>query len=479
MVMRKKSPFFIFGWLLVLLSVSCAVNPVTGNREFMLISESAEISLGQETDQQIRSQYGVYDDPALTEYVSGIGATMVDHTHRPNLTYHFAVLDTPVVNAFAVPGGYIYVTRGILAMMNSEAELAVVLGHELGHVNARHSVRSMSKMILVQVGLAVGSALNETFAEITGVAGIGIQLLFLKFSRDDEHQADQLGVQYSRSGNYNPEKMVDFFSSLQKLGDLSGGHSLPGFLSTHPLTKDRIENTKNMVLASDAKLQVRQNNYFNRIDNMVYGSDPQQGFVEGNAFYHPAMRFAFSFPPDWKIQNSPSQVVLAPENGNGAVILQVEKSSENLKTYADKKASSLEGRQILHEQDLNINGMTSYQQLYNIPQTEADSLKARLSFIQYDDHIYSFTALSTENDFNKYDFQFGTIVGSFNRLTDRSYLSRRPKRLQLIKADGRSSLKSIFQQAGMEEDLWSKFAIMNSMEIDQKPARGRLVKIIK
>ena len=206
--MRRILLHFIAGCLLSFVLVSCAVNPVTGKREFMLISEQQEISLGQETDQEIRSQYGVYDHPGLNEYVTRVGMTMVPHSHRSHLGYHFAVLDTPVVNAFAVPGGYIYVTRGILAMMNSEAELAVVLGHELGHVNARHSARRLSNMILVQVGLAVGGALSETFAKISGAASVGIQLLFLKYSRGDERQADRLGVEYARKGSYNPGKMI-------------------------------------------------------------------------------------------------------------------------------------------------------------------------------------------------------------------------------------------------------------------------------
>ncbi|MFW6137314.1 MAG: M48 family metalloprotease, partial [Candidatus Aminicenantaceae bacterium] len=186
----KFSAFILLFWW----GISCAVNPVTGRRELMLYSEEGEIALGRDTDQQIRQRYGIYDDEKLTAYIRDIGKTMVPYTHRPHLEYHFSVLDTPVANAFAVPGGYIYVTRGLLAMMNSEAELAVVIGHELGHVAARHSMRKMSKLMLTQVGLVIGSAISETFQDLSGLASVGIQLLFLKFSRDDERQADQLGV---------------------------------------------------------------------------------------------------------------------------------------------------------------------------------------------------------------------------------------------------------------------------------------------
>ena len=173
---------------LLFLAVACAINPVTGKYELSLISEEQEIALGKETDAEIRLQYVIYDSPALNEYIKKVGMALAPHTHRPHLVYHFAVLDIPVANAFASPGGYIYVTRGLLAMMNSEAELAAVLAHELGHVNARHHVQRLSNLLLVEFSLTLGSALSDTFAEISGAASIGIQLLFLKYSRDDERE---------------------------------------------------------------------------------------------------------------------------------------------------------------------------------------------------------------------------------------------------------------------------------------------------
>lgn len=475
--MKKTSLFICF--LVFFLTASCAINPVTGKRELSLISEQGEIDLGQETDKEIRSQFGVYDDPSLNEYIKKVGMILAPHTHRPHLTYHFAVLDTPVVNAFAVPGGYIYVTRGILAMMNSEAELVVVLGHELGHVNARHSIRNLSKLILVQVGLAVGGALSETFAKISGVASIGIQLLFLKFSRDDEREADALGVEYSRKGGYNPVKMIGFFSSLQKLGDLSDGHSLPGFLSTHPLTSKRIQNTRAMIMESDEQLSTEQISYLNRIDNIIYGDDPRQGYVEKSTFYHPQMRFFFSFPKDWELQNTPSRVFLASKDGNAAVVLQAEKSSEKLQDYAEKKASELEGRHFVSEQSLTIHGMTSYQQLYDIVKEEEEVLRMRLSYIKKGPYIFTFSALSTILDFREYDTQFRTIVGSFNELRDETRLNRQPQRLKMIRASGRQTLREIFQKSGMKENLWLRMAIMNGIELDQTPKQNQPIKIVK
>lgn len=475
----KKNKLAISILALYFLAASCAVNPVTGKQEISLISEEGEIELGASTDKEVRIQFGVYEDPALTEYVQKVGMALAPHTHRPHLTYHFAVLDTPVVNAFAVPGGYIYVTRGILALMNSEAELAVVLAHEMGHVNARHSVRKMSQMMLAQIGLAVGSALSETFAKAAGVAGIGVQLLFLQFSRDDERQADQLGVEYARKGQYNPAYMIDFFESLQAMGDLSGGQTLPGFLSTHPLTSDRIKNTQAMILAGDNLLRYDQVPYFQKIDNMVYGNDPRQGYVEGNVFYHPQLRFSFSFPKEWKVQNNPTNVTMVSEDGNAGIVLLAEQSQAEIRDYAKTKASSIEGHTLLDEKSMTINGYSSYYQFLDIPQQDKENLRMVLSCIKKDQYIYSFASISTVSHFSQYGATFENIISSFRELTDRSYLNRTPRRVVLVRADGKQSLQSIFKQNGLNEDEWPRLAIMNGLKLDERPPAGRTIKIVK
>ncbi len=475
--MKKYSIYIL--WFLVVFFASCAVNPVTGEKELSLYSEQDEIAIGKQSDGQIRNQYGIYNDPTLNDYVSRVGASLGPHTHRPHLEYHFAVLDSPVVNAFAVPGGYVYVTRGILALMRSEAELAVVLGHELGHVNARHSIHRMSEQTLVGLGLAVGSSLNKTVADIAGIAGVGIQLLFLKYSRDDERQADQLGVDYSRKGGYNPGEMIGFFKSLEKMGDLSGKNSIPGFLSTHPLTSERIQNTNDMLLESDHKLQVKPAPYLAKIENMVYGDDPRQGFVEKNTFYHPEMRFSFSFPQAWQLQNMPSQIIIASDNGEAAIILQAEKSSDELRSYAQKMMADVQNLQFLREQSRTINGLSAYQQLYNYQPEDSPELRVLLSFIQYGSYIYTFTALSAAEKFEQYDNQFDSLVGSFDRLANRSYIDRQPNRIKLHRSNGRLTLQKIFQETGIKEDLWPRFAIMNGMELSETPPSGTLIKIIK
>jgi predicted Zn-dependent protease len=476
---KKNRARFLALFVLTALVASCAINPVTGKKELSLISEEGEIALGKETDAQIQQQYGIYNDPALSAYVVSVGQKMVPLTHRPNLSYTFRVLDTPVVNAFAAPGGYIYVTRGVLALMNSEAELAAVLGHEMGHVNARHTVRKLSQLILIEVGLAIGSALNDTFAEIAGIAQIGIQILYLKFSRDDERQADALGVEYARKANYNPGPMIGFFAALQKLGDLQGGHSLPGFLSTHPLEAERIQNVNKMLLPTDGSLLFKRDEYLGQINNIVYGDDPRQGYIENNAFYHPTLNFLFSLPADWKVDNTPSQVTIVSPDEKAGFILQAEKNQDSLKDYASKKAQAIEKRQFLNEQSLVINGLSSFHQLYDIPQQDAETLRTRLSFIRKGEMIYSFTALSSAAGFRSYDNAFQNMVRSFRDLSDPRYLNRQPMRLRLVKPTGLQSLQAIFQASNLKKDLWPKLAVLNGMELTEVPPPSRSVKIIR
>jgi predicted Zn-dependent protease len=406
---------------------------------------------------------------------------MAPLTHRPHLQYHFYVLDTPVVNAFAAPGGYIYVTRGALAMMNSEAELASIIGHELGHVNARHSARKMSQLLLAQIGLVVGSAISETFRDLSGLASVGVQLLFLKFSRNDERQADSLGVEYARNGGWHPIKMVDFFNSLQKMGDLSGGHSLPGFLSTHPLTPERIKYTREMEEANDRYLLVKREQYINRLSSMVYGEDPRQGFVENNTFYHPGMRFSFVIPQGWKFQNQRDRVVMVSADEKAAVVLQVEESSADLQSYAQTRSQKLQGATFISSQSLRINGLNSLQQLFRLTQqnqNQQQNLKLRTSYIRKGSNIFTFSALSDEANYGSYDFQFGTVIGSFRKLTNRRYLNRQPNRIKIVKANGRWTLDRYFQQANIKKDIWPRFAIINGMDLKDIPANNKLIKVI-
>jgi len=481
--MKRTRPATLAAWaLLAVAAAACAVNPVTGHKELMLYSEAQEIELGKQTDAEVAATYGIYDDQALQSYVSRLGLALAAKGQRPNLPWRFTVVDSPVVNAFAVPGGAVYVTRGILALMGSEAELAAVLGHEIGHVNARHSMSQMSKQQVAQIGLVVGSVVSKTFAKYAGLAGTGLQVLFLKYSRDNENQADALGIDYARAGGYNPADMAVTFTGLQKMGDLSGGgNSLPGFLSTHPLTADRIAHVQSLLRPGDQALARQPDVYLQAVENVVVGEDPRQGYVENGIFYHPGLRFQFAVPDGWKVENMPSRVTIIAPDETAGVILQGGKTTETPEEFARKQGAEIakSGGTLLGENRTTINGLTCYEQAYQIPQEGQEPVRMSLSCLKKDDWVYAFQALSSVNGFSKYSRSFQGIVGSFRNLTDASKINREPRRLALVKANGSDTLQTILKRSGLPDKTMPQFAVMNGLEPTAVPAAGRLIKTVR
>ena len=303
--------------------VGCARNPVTGRREIVLVSQGQEIAMGRENHPAILQEYGQVDDDSIQTYLQRIGNELAEVSHRPELDWQFTVVDSPVVNAFAVPGGYVYFTRGILAHLNSEAELAGVMGHEIGHVTARHSVQQMTRSQLAQIGLAVGSIASPAVGQFGGAAQSALGLLFLRYGRDDERESDLLGVQYAAQGGYDPRQVSGFFEVLASLS-AGAGSTLPSWLSTHPDPGERVATTRTlgndwierMGLVTD-DLRVNQQAHIRMLEGMVYGNDPREGFTEDGRFYHPQLRFEILFPTEWEVQNTRS-AVYASEGGQQA-----------------------------------------------------------------------------------------------------------------------------------------------------------------
>ncbi|MEZ4586851.1 MAG: M48 family metallopeptidase [Gemmatimonadales bacterium] len=299
--------------LLLLTAAACATNPVTGRRELSLISESQEIEMGREAAVEVRRSMGLVPDSALQRYVRGIGLRLAAASERPQLPWSFDVVDDAAVNAFALPGGFIFVTRGILAHMNSEAELASVLGHEIGHVTAKHSVRQISRAQVLQLGLGVGSVLSSDVAALSGVLSSGLGLLMLKYGRDDETQADDLGFRYALDDGYDVRAMKSMFAMLQRVSSTGGGGGrLPQWLSTHPDPENRITKTDERLATVTVDLSSKRLNasgFLQQLDGVVFGENPRQGFFEGSRFNHPDLAFRLDFPDGWQTQNQPSAVV--------------------------------------------------------------------------------------------------------------------------------------------------------------------------
>lgn len=474
-------------YLLIILSSiifieNCVVNPVTGRKELMLISQSDEISMGKNLDKGLKVEIGVYNSLNLNAYVRRIGNRLTPHTHRPNLKYHFAVLDTPVVNAFAAPGGYIYITRGLLALLKNEAELAVVLGHELGHVNARHSAKAMTKQILFGLGLAIGAELSEKFRKYAPVAVVAGQLLFLKYSRDNEYQADALGVEYSRKGGYNPGAMIGFFKSLLRIEKKAKTVHIPNFLSTHPLTNKRILKVKESLLPKDRNGIINTNSYLYKIDNLVYGKDPRQGYVRNGYFYHPQMRFKFKMPSRWNIKNTPQKLILTSSDGKGIIILSAEELINTIDEYSERTMSKLSNPQVLSWNRGYINGFNalykSVLMLADKQNGDKDDVRVDMTFIRKGKMVYTFLSMALNNDFYGYNSLFNSTVMSFSNLRDYRYINVKPLRLKIRRVNRRQRLRDFLSFNGVNRKYYKKISDINGVGLDGFLNRGRLLKIL-
>jgi predicted Zn-dependent protease len=292
----------------------CSTNPATGRPQLALISEQQEIQLGRDFDQEIQRLLGVYPDPRLQEYVDRVGRKLAAGSERPDLGWTFRVVDDPVVNAFALPGGHVYVTRGLMTHLTSEAQLAAVIGHEIGHVTARHSVTQMSKARIARIGLIAGSLISPSLA---GAAARGLEVLFLKYSREDERQADDLGLRYMFAQGYDPREMPRVFEVLRRVSQGQEGQRIPEWQSTHPSEEERVRATSAAVarLGNDFPGRaVSREEYLRSLDHLAFGQNPREGYFLRSTFVQPTLAAQIRFPEGWKTANGRSSVeAVAPK----------------------------------------------------------------------------------------------------------------------------------------------------------------------
>ncbi len=465
---------------LIVGAASCAMNPVTGKKEFMLLSSGDELALGKQTDTQILSSYGHYEDPALDAYVSGIGKRLGALSHQPNLEYSFKVLDSPVVNAFAVPGGFVYLTRGILAYLNDEAELAGVIGHEIGHIAARHSAQQYSRAQVAQLGLGLGAVLSETFRKYAGLAEAGMTLLFMSFSRDNERQADDLGVLYSSKAGYDARQMANMFVTLERLNPGEGRDGLPGWFSTHPNPPDRIAAIQKGAQEWQAqnpqiRVAVNRNEYLQRLDGLVFGEDPRHGYVAGQAFYHPQMRFRFPVPAGWTVNNTASQVQIFNAKKDAVILLSL--AAE--KTPAEAAQAFVAGTKatVVRSESAAVNGLPAQRMLADVA-TEQGSLRVLAYFIQKDNAVVNFLGYTAQAQFGAQQAVFEQTLGGFANLTDAARINVAPVRLAVRKAARQGSLRQALQSFGVAQDKLEAHAVLNGMKLDDTVRAGTLVKLV-
>ncbi|MEO5984605.1 MAG: M48 family metalloprotease [Ferruginibacter sp.] len=485
--MKKLALISCFSITMVMFN-NCARNPVTGKKQVVFMSEAQELAMGQEADPQIIAQYGLYDDKSLQDFINEKGKAMAAISHRPGINYQFRIIDSEVLNAFAVPGGYVYFTRGIMAHFNDEAQFAGVLGHETGHITARHSVAQQRNQLLGQLGVIAGVVLAPNLAQFAEQASQGLGLLFLKFGRDDERQADQLGVEYSSKIGYDAKQMAAFFTTLERQGAKSGAGEIPEFLSTHPNPGDRNIAVAKLAAEWQAKLNLtnpvtNRNNYLKRIEGLIYGEDPKQGFLENSVFYHPVLKFQFPVPQGWNYQNTPQRVQMAPKDGKALMFLTLAQGS-SLQEAASAAMKGY-GLQPIESREVTVNGLRAIAVVADPApaqnqqgQQQAQQIRTLSYFIQFGTSIYHIIGLCATQDFNNYVRYFTNTMENFRELRDSSKLNKKPERVRIKTISNPVTLEQAFQSYKVPASRMEELAILNGMQLNQRIAQGTMIKIL-
>ncbi|MEO9885304.1 MAG: M48 family metalloprotease [Balneola sp.] len=472
--------------------VSIQTSPVSGNKRAYGYSWEEELKIGKDADSEIIAQYGLYDDEELSNYVSNLGQELLEVSHfnredtpsnYRNTDFTFRVLASPVVNAFALPGGYVYVTRGLLAHLENEAQLMVVLGHEIGHVAARHASQRAAEQQFGQLAVIGGAILGESFGldggNILQLSSQTAQLLFLSYSRDDERESDQLGVEYSAMKGYEAAEGGEFFRSLKRISEKSG-QSIPSHLSSHPDPGEREENIPKLAAEWAQKgydqTIVDSDEYLNMIDNMMYGQNPREGFERNGTFYHPELKFQFPVPNGFNVINQPSAVILV--NDDQDAIVQFSIDSKNATPEASvKEFLNQEGVNTREQSSTQPNGLNGYEAEASIQQEDGTSLTLEITALSYGGNIYRFLSYTTSQQFDTYERQFASVPDGFDRLTDSSILNIQPARLELVKTSRSGAFSSFLPNnlpLGIEP---LDVAIINQVQLDENIPSGRWIKI--
>jgi predicted Zn-dependent protease len=432
--------------LCLLWAVACATNPVTGKRQLALISEAQEIEMGREADKDVVSSIGLYPDESMQRYVQALGARIAATTERPALPWTFRVVDDAAVNAFAIPGGYIYVTRGIMTHLNSEAELAAILGHEIGHVTARHSVSQMSKQQLAQVGLAAGMIVSPEFAQYGNLASAAMGLMFMKFSRSDESQSDALGLKYMMAAGYDPRTLPNVFGMLEALSQQSGAGRLPQWMSTHPDPENRQVWATNAVadLPRDLSgLAVNRASYLERLDGIMFGENPREGFFQDASFRHPDMAFRMDFPRGWKSSNEKQAVGAISPNQDAVVVLQL--AAAPSAQEAARKFFSQQGLESGEGSRRQIGGFPALVSTFRV-QTEQGYLRGLVAWIEYQERVFQILGYTPDARWNQHSNVFSASVASFGRETDPAVLNVQPRRLTIVNLNRAATLETLLRE---------------------------------
>jgi predicted Zn-dependent protease len=449
---------------------------------------SQEAQIGAQEHSKIIKEYGVVEDAQLRSMVNRVGARLVPYTERPDVNYTFTVLDSDEVNAFALPGGFVYVTRGLLALANSEDELAAVMAHEIGHVTARHSAERYSRGAVAGLGAGIIAILLDS-KEAGQLLGVGGGLYLASYSRSQEHEADSLGIRYIAKAGYDPDAMSDFLVSLERQTELAqrrmGVHAQSGnsYMSTHPVTAERISRTRVESAQAASPANAPQGRlreaYLSAINGMIYGDSPNQGFEYEGKFVHPKMGFAFNVPQGFLVNNSASSVVILSPNSYAVAIMDggTLPAGQDITTHLtkvwmkDQKLTNIETRV--------INGRNAV--LAQYPQTiKGQAGNVFVAVLQWQGtQIFRFQIAIPANIPAVQQQQMLDIVTSFRPLTTQEISSVKPKKLVTVRSSGLGTPAALSRSMPFDDGLNElRFRVLNGLSANDNIASGSVYKTI-
>lgn len=468
------------------LLTGCATNPVTGDKDLVLMSEEREIALGRELNPQILEQMGRYEDAELQAYVQRIGERLAAQSHRPDLIYRFTVLDSPDVNAFALPGGYIYITRGLLAYLNSEAELAAVLGHEIGHVTARHTVRQHSAATVTGILATViaGSTGVQGAGDLANIAGTA---LVRGYGREHELEADRLGAEYLARTGYAPGAMLEVIEVLKnqeqfeiRLAEEEGREPrvYHGLFATHPSNDQRLQE---VVRAAEVHTRnggrIERNAFLQRSDGLVFGDSEAEGIRRGNRFYHAPLDLAITFPLGWKVENLPDRVVATTRSGDGMIQFTMADLNKRIPPR-DFLLQRLKLPNLEHGEAITHQGMQGYTAIARQDTTKGRLPVRHVVLYRNDKALLFAGAADTSGDPFRYDRLVLETARSFHPLTEAERKLARALRIRVIRADAGTRMAGLARESSIPNHPEAQLRLLNDLYPDGEPAPGSLVKTV-
>lgn len=488
-MMGKQANLFVLSMFLLgsLFFSGCATNPVTGKQDFVLMSEAQEINLGKQAHQQVMKQYRPYNDSALQSYVEGLVDEIGKKSHRSNLVYHVTVLDSPQINAFALPGGYLYITRGIMAYMNSEAELAGVLGHELGHITARHGVRQQSAGTVAGI-LGAGVGILTGSGQAAQAANVGSTALIRGYGRNHELEADRLGAEYLANVGYDPQEMLKVVEILKDQEDFDKQlakeegrepRAYHGTFSTHPANDKRLQEVIGAAdkIKTAATREAGREKFLKYMDGATLGTSEQDGVLRKNKFYHTDLNLFVEFPEGWKVDNLPDRLIAQPKTGDAQLQITVDdlNKKQTPKEYLNEqfKGQISKGQPV---QTANFQGYTGYTNLT----TKGGKVPSRVAAVFQGKRIYQVLIAGKDgNALNKYDAAGLATIKSMRQLKNAERKLAKPKNIKLVRAKSGDTFASLAKRSDIERHAEEQLRLLNGMYPDGEPKPGQLVKIVQ